>query len=235
VVIAIIAILAAMLLPALFKAKQMGRQAVCKNNLHQMGLSLHYYADDWDGILPPHHTSEAQWIWHSDARFEDMWGLTDNLSEYAGDTRIYYCPNRPEIAPPDTESFYHNTVGQNYKYVTYALVFNMRYDRVDWTHYNKYGTTDLYTGPVRVSEDSAQVLALDENWSVPVGGIGSDFAPHVSNHGNVRYDSVPWGTTTKPTGANVLFLDGHVQWRKVGTQQPQIKATAGGWDTTLFW
>jgi len=46
VVIAIIGILAAMLLPALTRAKQSGQSAVCQNHLRQMGLALHMYGDD---------------------------------------------------------------------------------------------------------------------------------------------------------------------------------------------
>jgi len=46
VVIAVIAILAALLLPALSKAKSQAHSASCKNHLHQMGLALRVYVDE---------------------------------------------------------------------------------------------------------------------------------------------------------------------------------------------
>src|SRR5205814_1636468 len=52
VVIAIIGILAAMLLPALNKAREKGKRAVCLSNLHQIGLGMLAYADDFDGSFP---------------------------------------------------------------------------------------------------------------------------------------------------------------------------------------
>ena len=47
--IAIIAILAALLSPALAKAKQKGVQAVCTSNLKQWRLIWQFYTDDNDG------------------------------------------------------------------------------------------------------------------------------------------------------------------------------------------
>jgi prepilin-type N-terminal cleavage/methylation domain-containing protein/prepilin-type processing-associated H-X9-DG protein len=46
VVIAIIGILAALLLPALARAKASARSAKCKSNLHQLGLAMRMYVDE---------------------------------------------------------------------------------------------------------------------------------------------------------------------------------------------
>src|SRR5438874_1461489 len=52
VVIAIIGILAAMLLPALNKAREKGNAAACLSNMHQWALAINMYNDDWNEYYP---------------------------------------------------------------------------------------------------------------------------------------------------------------------------------------
>src|SRR3989304_958908 len=53
VVIAVIAILAAILLPALKNARDSAKKIACVSNLKQIGLALIMYANDWNGWAPP--------------------------------------------------------------------------------------------------------------------------------------------------------------------------------------
>ncbi len=52
VVLSIIALLAALLLPALGRGKESGRVAACQSNLHQIGLALQLYVDENRNMMP---------------------------------------------------------------------------------------------------------------------------------------------------------------------------------------
>ncbi|MCP4645741.1 MAG: DUF1559 domain-containing protein [bacterium] len=51
-VIAVIGILAAVLLPALARSRESARRVSCMNNLAQIGLTLHLYAQENNGVFP---------------------------------------------------------------------------------------------------------------------------------------------------------------------------------------
>lgn len=84
VVIAIIGILAAILLPALARAREMARRGSCLNNLLQISLAIHMYADEHSGQLP----------WSGGGQNADC--LKRLPREYAGDQWIFLCPSDPE-------------------------------------------------------------------------------------------------------------------------------------------
>ncbi len=63
VVISIIAILAAMLLPAITMVRESARSSVCRSNLRQIGLGIMQYTDDHEGVLPSPTFGIAPWVW----------------------------------------------------------------------------------------------------------------------------------------------------------------------------
>lgn len=63
VVVAIIAILAAMLLPALSRARERARSAVCINNLRQMNVALVMYTQDYGRPVMYLDSQGRDWYW----------------------------------------------------------------------------------------------------------------------------------------------------------------------------
>jgi prepilin-type N-terminal cleavage/methylation domain-containing protein len=65
VVIAIIGILVALLLPAVQKVRDAAQRVRCANNIRQLLVGIHHYADVNQGMLPPQHNKdEGPWAFH---------------------------------------------------------------------------------------------------------------------------------------------------------------------------
>jgi len=104
VVVAIIAILAAMLLPALSQARERARAAVCINNLKQIGLALNMYVQDYDEYFPRVHGG----TYNSPEEAAAEWW--EYLLPYESDIqKALYCPSDPIVRQsPNLESYLFN-------------------------------------------------------------------------------------------------------------------------------
>jgi prepilin-type N-terminal cleavage/methylation domain-containing protein/prepilin-type processing-associated H-X9-DG protein len=91
VVIAIIGILAAILLPALARAREAARRASCANNLKQMGIVFKMYANEADGRFP----SQA---WRTSRDRNEIDGTTI-YPEYLTDLTVLFCPSDAHSDP----------------------------------------------------------------------------------------------------------------------------------------
>ena len=102
VVAAIIAILAALLLPALSSAKAKGKQIACANNLQQLALGCQMYAADNESRLPenmPEDQRKTSWVSGNmkipmDATNETLI-RQGKLFPYANHVSTYHCPADP--------------------------------------------------------------------------------------------------------------------------------------------
>ncbi len=112
VVIHIIAILAALLLPALTKAKEKAKRAQCVSNLRQIGVAIFIYGGDFKDYLPDT-TGRSNWPWdlpnNTIAHFQGS-GLT---------LHVFYCPSNPD---QDNDTLWTSTMA-NYSCAVTGYAF----------------------------------------------------------------------------------------------------------------
>lgn len=88
VVIAIIALLLAILMPALQRVRKQANAVVCMSNLHQWSICFANYTSDNDGLFPRRLRAGGRWI---DVLFD----------YYSRHEKVRCCPSAKKIAIPD--------------------------------------------------------------------------------------------------------------------------------------
>lgn len=117
IVIAIIAILAALLLPVLGTAKAKSRTVACVNQLKQFAAAAQMYAGDNAGFLAPNFPAGSNsWVLGSmklDSQATNTaWLRQGKLFPYVSQPRLYHCPADAAIAPnygPHVRSYAMNS------------------------------------------------------------------------------------------------------------------------------
>ena len=97
VVVAIIGILTSILIPSLSKAREKGRDAVCKSNNRQIGIAMMLYTDDNEFRFPTfyRHNYEQQW-WNVLLGVQYL-DLPGDLTSAGGDEANAYISNRETV------------------------------------------------------------------------------------------------------------------------------------------
>ena len=95
-VIATIAILAALLLPVLNRAKIKAQRTVCLSNLHNLGLAWMHYKDDCYGWLVQSYTNSDSWVLGNMAIPSEATDTNliraGKLFQYTQNPGVYHCP-----------------------------------------------------------------------------------------------------------------------------------------------
>jgi prepilin-type N-terminal cleavage/methylation domain-containing protein/prepilin-type processing-associated H-X9-DG protein len=185
IVIAIIAILASLLLPALGKARNKAKEIACSGNLRQIGIGIHLYSQDFGGYLPvmPTNYSNPNIIATWDLGAFHLGHLKTN--GYLSVLDLFYCPGASSEGSQCNLSWAKSSFlkGQNvyssYVYDTYS------YDKNSFT----------------TSLNNMTMSKLKPNWGI-VADIVNFNSPSAVN-GSINHNR---------DGANALYVDGRVKW-----------------------
>lgn len=228
VVIAIIALLLAIIMPSLQKAKESARKIVCRSNLKTQFLACTLYVDDYDDTLPK--TTQAAsyiyWTWGGKQGLES--GTTEQikfLNPYIGRTgkvesdddesvlTVFKCPSDKGMYQGDDGYWatdrlptWWDTVGVSYHYNSHAL--NNDQQRGLWG--KKY---------TRVQSPARCILAGD-------GAMVAYFLD--ANPFQYGY----WHNKKELGWSNNVFVDGHIDYFQLTNDNPDFQ-NGPGW-TVLF-
>ena len=202
VVIGILVVLIGILLPTVSRVREQGKRTQCASNLRQIGVGLHRYFNEF-GALPAR-PSPLDWKNPHVLKFQQEDGdVSELMAKYCGPKSILYCPDNPEDRNETNWWPYRTgTIA-----VTYQFPFWFSKEmawQIEYPDYKRLGSDRVL---------AADVLAT------------SDGVAHVVEH-NHRLDG-----NGSPTGMNMLFADGHVDWNN-GSHGWVMYAWYGG---SVYW
>ncbi|NLW87009.1 MAG: type II secretion system protein [Planctomycetes bacterium] len=113
VVVAIVTLLISMLVPSLTKARELARTTICKTQMHNIGLAVLNYGQDFNGSIPPRAEKASGEKWGMEkSKVPGSWihmGLLYSEG-YAENTGIFICPNQAETALVTKYGFGENSI-----------------------------------------------------------------------------------------------------------------------------
>jgi len=213
VVIAVIALLLALLFPALRSAREQGQRAVCLNNLKQLTLAWIMFAEENDGNLVNGQTWGLTRIWGPPwVDLNGFWEPDPNntnsrgaLWAYTRDAGVYRCPRaRPKPKQP----------------VTYAIVCAANGDSPDETRESffkskRIGRTVLWLRKLSdiVSPSAGQRMIFIDYGNPP----GHAFQVHYAYPAWMLGGGIP--RVDHNRGITLSMADGHVEhWKWRGAE-----------------
>ncbi|NBQ23954.1 MAG: type II secretion system protein [Verrucomicrobia bacterium] len=194
VVIAIIAILASMLLPALSKAKEQSKRAVCKSNQRQIVLTMLMYANDHEQRFPEGlRDNGIEHFSFIHSRIFDYMHTQGGMS-----TNSFNCPNKRD--------WFRVQPGVGYRRDRFA-----DYGNDPWPWDSPQKATDDPTWPMigDVIEKGTVNPPITSGPHGPTGPVKS--AERV----------FPEPSELRSQGGNVGLVDGSVNFRKQGQMHPR--------------